>query len=754
MTKTSIKKFVIVAIAFIAIASALVIAGIFAKPVNGVAEAAATQKTLPARFSYTTSYSSNTSTYQTGAGANVLTARCRTGQYYYADISFTIMASMNYDGDFPSGGYICGSSATVSMPNDFNMTIKGANVDIRGKKSLTANNLQDGATYTVTVTGGGGWLVSGRQYDSVGFTCTFTFTVDNNKPSVSGASKNSSEIKKNSSFAVSANDSSSGVESLYMKAPNSNNYVAVNTSTTVNRGSANGLYSFYAVDRAGNMSDTYYVNFDDTPPVMECTGTNFGLSTNTTFTVSASDNYGTATLYYKFNEGEWKASGKSFTLKSTAEDGAYSFYAQDDFGNKTDTRTVQVGAELYGEFVKSDKDNTVYFTWERANWTATLDGKPYTKGAWITKEGEHTIKLSSGTKYAVYPYTIDHYYVEKIVDATCTKSGYFKYDCIQCGDTYSIAAAEETGHYYVASTVAPTCTDGGYTTYTCTRCGDSYKDNITHPLGHNYVPNVVSPKCTEGGYTLYSCSRCGSEYRSGSTEASGHNYVTKSVAATCTEGGYTLHECSRCGDNYKDNITQPLGHNFVISNTPATCTESGKTVYHCQVCEYERTESDGILPTGHNYTSSIVKEATCTQEGIRKYVCETCGDSYEVEIAAVGHIYEITDVQTNDDNTVRTYTCSVCGDSYTQELGNQYEEVTSYVEYLFQQYRPYMIWVFLATAGVWSIAIGVAIIVAHKNEDKEKAKKMLINYVIGIVIIFIILIAAPLLVRGIAALVT
>ncbi len=111
-------------------------------------------------------------------------------------------------------------------------------------------------------------------------------------------------------------------------------------------------------------------------------------------------------------------------------------------------------------------------------------------------------------------------------------------------------------------------------------------------------------------------------------------------------------------------------------------------------------------------------------------------------------------MQTSDGFTSRTYTCRECGDSYTQELGNQYEEVANYVEYLFEQYSPYMIWVFLATAGVWSIAIGVAIILAHKNEDKEKAKKMLVNYIVGIIIIFTILIAAPLLIRGIAALVT
>lgn len=174
----------------------------------------------------------------------------------------------------------------------------------------------------------------------------------------------------------------------------------------------------------------------------------------------------------------------------------------------------------------------------------------------------------------------------------------------------------------------------------------------------------------------------------------------------------------------------------------------------CQVCDYEISESDGSLPTGHDYTSTTVRAATCTEEGLRRSVCDICGYSYETRIPAVGHNYQITDVKSSNGNTRRTYTCSVCGDSYVQELGDQYEEVSNYVEYLFQQYQPYMIWVFLATAGVWSIAIGVALIIAHKNEDKEKAKKMLVNYVVGLVVIFCIIVACPFLVRGIASLVT
>lgn len=60
-----------------------------------------------------------------------------------------------------------------------------------------------------------------------------------------------------------------------------------------------------------------------------------------------------------------------------------------------------------------------------------------------------------------------------------------------------------------------------------------------------------------------------------------------------------------------------------------------------------------------------------------------------------------------------------------------------------KQCKRNMIYVFLATAGVWSIGMGIAMIIAKKNEEKEKAKKMLVNYCIGLVVIFVILVALP-----------
>lgn len=50
--------------------------------------------------------------------------------------------------------------------------------------------------------------------------------------------------------------------------------------------------------------------------------------------------------------------------------------------------------------------------------------------------------------------------------------------------------------------------------------------------------------------------------------------------------------------------------------------------------------------------------------------------------------------------------------------------------------------------------MGVFYAIAHKNEDRGKTKKMIVNYIVGLVIIFVILVACPYLVSGIAALVT
>lgn len=591
-------------------------------------------------------------------------------------------SAISASGVLQNGGFVTSNSVTIEMVSDKYST---GTISVRDEsnqvvanasgKSVTVSGLSEG-TYNV--------LLLHSYSNSAGLvtawfemSAKFQFRYDSTAPIITGASISQTGMYTNTAFNVKASDTGSEVDSLYMQAPDSSIYQSVGTSVTIPKGSVNGLYKFYATDRAKNKSQTHYVNFDDTSPTITCNGASFGTDTNEAFTVMAEDNSSGVKLYYKKDYNTWKTDGSSCAFAETAEDGIYYFFAEDAYGNATSEKWITVGQELSGEFIKSENDNTAYFTWKRASWIATLDGEDYAKGTWITQEGKHTVKLQSTSKSAVFSYTVDHNYLTKMQEPTCTTAGYILNECSQCGATYSNYFLEETGHYYVASTIAPTCTNGGYTEYSCTRCGDSYTDNYTHPLGHNYKATYQA----------------------------------------------------------------------------ATCTDYGKTMFTCQVCGIGYYETDGTYPTGHNYTNIVITAPTCLTNGVRRSICDECGDTYDTIIPANGHNYSITDTTSTNDIITRIYTCNLCGHSYKEELGNQYDEVSNYIEYLFLQYSPYMWWILLAAAGLWSVGIGVAIAIAHKNEEKEKAKKMLVNYVIGLVVIAVIVVACPYLIRGIAALI-
>ena len=121
--------------------------------------------------------------------------------------------------------------------------------------------------------------------------------------------------------------------------------------------------------------------------------------------------------------------------------------------------------------------------------------------------------------------------------------------------------------------------------------------------------------------------------------------------ATCEEEGYTLHTCLSCGNEYKDNIVPAIGH---------------------------------------DYETEVVREQHCETEGERKFHCTKCEKEYYSDIPVTGHNYELTGTGEVNGENIRTYVCTNCGAITTQNMGEQYEQVSSYIGYLFDQYQPYM----------------------------------------------------------------
>ena len=508
-----------------------------------------------------------------------------------------------------------------------------------------------------------------------------SITLDTVKPSgtlyggttavTSGATTNAGYIK----FVPS--DSLSGVDKTYYKAPKATSYAAY---TSGNQLTENGTYSFYCEDKAGNASATFTVLLDNIAPTLVCSQVAFYEEYDDDFTVSVSDGLSSVSLYYKTTAmtSYAKATGNSYTVKDSEPNGKYYFYATDTAGNTSQTYWIQLNVVYPTATIITDEEtNTITITWAD-NSTGQLNGVQYTKNTKISKEGDYSFVLTSAKNRST---------------------------------TYNFA--------------------------------------LTHSY---YVDEVIEPTCTEQGYTVYRCKSCDSTYNADYINAIGHDYRETVETATCTTEGGIRHTCSRCGDEYVTDVEKPFGHTYFEYSVPVSCVQDGCIRHECSVCGFTY-DSDVIKAIGHDYVTEVKTPATCTEDGLRTHLCRRCGDLYENVIPAFGHNYEITDVEGEQGYTIRTYTCTKCGDSYQQDLGNQYEEVSNYVEYLFQKYRPYMVYVFLGTAGVWSIAMGIAIIIARKNDEKEKAKKMLVNYGIGMIVIFAILIAVPLLIRGIAALV-
>lgn len=99
--------------------------------------------------------------------------------------------------------------------------------------------------------------------------------------------------------------------------------------------------------------------------------------------------------------------------------------------------------------------------------------------------------------------------LKETVEPTCVEDGYKLFVC-ECGDEYT-TALKATGHSYSKKTVEADCENSGYTRYTCADCGDSYDEDVTNALGHAWGnwKTVKEATSSSAGEKQSSCSRCG-----------------------------------------------------------------------------------------------------------------------------------------------------------------------------------------------------------------------------------------------------
>ena len=592
----------------------------------------------------------------------------------------------------------------------------------------------------------------------------YRFQIDTTAPVIEGASPEADGLIVGRGHTVTATDATSGVEFFQWRNGKTGGSIKNITSPfTIPEDTEEGYYRFSATDYAGNYVEYYYLYYDPVLPeghirLKDGTELENGANVNEAFVFDATDNIGVKEVKVK-RPGSADYITYTDTMSLTT-DGEYSFYCVDTAGNRSETYTVVLDTTppkltCSGGSFSGTTDKT--FTVSASDvGGAVLFYKTSEMTSFVRAEDD-TYTVNDTSDNGVY-----WFYAE---DGLGNRSERVWVELKVENPVLEIVRGENNSVYitwdgeYTVTVNGQVYTEGTLLTeegsYTVRAESPTGRESVyTFEIGHAYAKGeIVAPTCTEEGYTVYICQSCGDSYRADQTDAVGHDYISEEVEPTCTEDGYTIYECTRCGNSYESEGTPALGHTFEDKTAEPTCTESGGIYHVCVRCGFSY-ESDTVFPSGHSYESEIVKSATCTEEGERHYRCVKCGDEYADVIPPAGHDYQITDSYTENGVTNREYVCSRCGEHRTEQIGVEYEKVGNYIETLFDTYSPYMVWIFLGTAGVWSIAMGIAIIVAHRNEEKEKAKKMLISYAVGMVVIFAILVACPYLIRGIAALLT
>lgn len=343
--KTKVRNLVIDALIIVAFMIAIG-AVLFGSMREKQTASASTMPKYTMTFAYDHYYHYNTSSTIDGSADATTAATVKNENNSTTTVKFYLYSSSISGEDvLPIGDAITERNITIAMEGSWyskGFTITNSAGEVMGSSNngtLTLNNLADGRYYMTGTMSGYGWNPNPRSAARYSMSVSSRFIVDCSVPTISGASTSQTGMFTNSTFTVNASDSVSGVENLYMKSPNSSSYTAVGTSRTVMARSTNGLYSFYAKDKANNVSATHYVFYDSSLPTITLKNasgsTVSGDYINTAFSCSTNDTgSGVSYLEYKTPSlTSWTTYTSGTNIATSEVNGLYQFRAVDKAGN-------------------------------------------------------------------------------------------------------------------------------------------------------------------------------------------------------------------------------------------------------------------------------------------------------------------------------------------------------------------------------------------------------------------------------------
>ena len=84
-------------------------------------------------------------------------------------------------------------------------------------------------------------------------------------------------------------------------------------------------------------------------------------------------------------------------------------------------------------------------------------------------------------------------------------------------------------------------------------------------------------------------------------------------------------------------------------------------------------------------------------------------------------------------------------------LNENLQEIVTKLSDLMNSFWIYIVLALGAVVVVWGAYVGIKIAVAHRNEEQINAREMVKSLIVGIIIIFVVAMGAPLLIKGLSA---
>ena len=233
---------------------------------------------------------------------------------------------------------------------------------------------------------------------------TVSITLDNTKPTgvlYAGSSTTTSGSNTNASSIKFVPSDNIGLGTTYVKKPGATSYAAYTSGTTL---TAEGAYSFYTVDLAGNQSSTYTITINRQIPNAQLWADDQGVSSGTYTNADYISFQCDETCYVKMPGATSFVDYVSGTEFNKV--GKYVFYGKDSAGNSTGEYTIiidRTSKQVSTSNVTSGKTNgDVVISWTNGDAntnapikTVTVNGKAVSNGTTIhtIDTGKYIVKV-------------------------------------------------------------------------------------------------------------------------------------------------------------------------------------------------------------------------------------------------------------------------------------------------------------------------------------------------------------------------